>query len=180
MPTIGKRVRDVMQALLTDATYGLNAKLTARASDYGITDATPYLINFNATGKHFWLGNLSAQQIIDTDDPVFPILTLYVNGATSQNLERPRLFAGSLTAGITIYLSEIRGNAPHDFETPCDLYEDAMTEVFNANGYPISAVFENEGIAYNGGMTIQRAAPQYGGENWIQAIRFTFSYGVFV
>src|SRR6185437_5355716 len=87
----------------------------------------------------------------------------------------PSEFSGAVGVVMDVYHSFETSDPPVDAETPGDMIEDGMFEIFNG---PNSLPLLSGNIVYNHFMSAARSPVSFGGDNWLQLIRFSaqFSY----
>lgn len=169
-PQISRAARTRIQARLADVATGFNPYLVAAMADASL--ATPIgwklPINFGAPSFNFFQADLTADELDETTNVTYPVITLFATGLVEQNLEKFRLFSGAVTFGLNVFLSWKSGRALPDFETAIDCVEEALLRTFN--GSPVSAWATDDQLVYNGEISCQRSGLSKATENWYQAL----------
>lgn len=164
MSQIGKRVRDAVRSVLSDATNGFNANLAAIAATYGVTAFT---VNWTATSLNFFQSNIDPNSLDEANVVEHqPTVLLYTVAGSSLTRTKPAQFSGDVTVNVDFWIGYSKGSLPHDTESMADAIEDAIVTALQ---HPSAAW--PEVVCQTGNFRADRAPVFMAGEHWRQLIR---------
>src|SRR6266566_4844235 len=144
-------VNDNLYSLLTHATHGYNASITAVAGRYGI-DATKYAIDWTP-GKQFFWGDITPDDMDSTTSHAhFLWASLWTESAEDQHYIKFEEFSGVVIANLQFVFSWRNTRATVDFETPQNAVADAVIHTLNdphVTGWDAP-------VAYNGRISVRK------------------------
>lgn len=171
MPQISKKVRDAARLLMADATIGINPKIAALISTYGVP---AFSFDFTSTSINVIQGSVLADDIEQTSEYIAPYLILrslssadYTGTARTKGL----IFSGEVVMQFEYILEFASSAVQPDSESLGDLIEDVMYQTLQS--IPGQQFLNGYSVLFPGAMQLQRQQVIQAGENWRQSIIFT-------
>jgi len=162
---------------LADATFGLNAAMTALLANhpeyYDLT-AIP-AIDF-ADENQVQRAWVDPNDYYNTGNPSDIAVFVHCNGTLDQKTIKGFYdFSGSVAVVIDFFLTDSEEGIPCHLQARVNLINDAMYKVFGADRF---APLQQAGVLLNGGIQCVRSKPVIADRNWFQALTCTLPFRV--
>lgn len=174
MSQISKKVRDAVRSRLSDSTNGFNAKLSAVASQYGLT---PFTVDWTTSSKQLFEARAHPSDLEKSTPSKYPLVTLYVLRARNTRENKPQLFSGFIDVVLDFHVTA-RGVVASALKTLQDT-ADAIEDAVFASLDPFSWTGAyTPPVALVGGPDLEREPVEMDGENWRQTLSFMLTFQV--
>lgn len=172
MPQISKYVRDALKNQLSAANTGLNGRLAALWTPYGIAQDDQWSVDWSADSTNFLFGRPTIQAVQQSSVLSFPFVAIDTLRSQHTNRVKFGTFAGPIQAVIDVHHSWGQEAVLQDFASLVDATEDAMVGCLNDQ----SAQFWPGSLLWNGNVALQRGPLAFGGRNWLQTVSFLCTF----
>lgn len=171
MPQIRKTVRDAMLSVLSASGTGLNARIAALATSYGIT---AFSIDWTAGSKSFFFGYLDPESAnLSQLEMQGVCCAIYTSDVSNTHDEKPRTFSGQVMAHLVFYIINRDGIELNDVESLGDAIEDAVISCFEnpTANWPVAVTFTGQ---YQGSF----GPIEFTGDGWQRVLPMQFIFEV--
>jgi hypothetical protein len=179
VPVINRPIADAVTVAIydrmQDATYGWNALVNVLAPYYALDPDLYQVEDFSSDGFQWFTGSVSPEDIFDSSQLQYPLLVLAVIDAKHGGSKRTKfsLFSGNVALELSVTVTWPDERARHDFDTPANLVEQILFQMFNSHFPSWSA---GEGLGWDGELVVRRGAVIQSAENWSQQLIATFGF----
>jgi hypothetical protein len=174
MADLCRVVRYAIQARLSDAAMGFNAKYAAIQDSYQTPDIA---IDWSADSINFGWGPVPIDLIEETSPLRYPLLAIMADRGQQdppQQRIKYKQFSGKIQANVWVHLSW-EDEQVTDFETWPEAVIDAMYSSINDPTLPNKW---GTGVLYNGDLNFVKGPIVMAGRNWRRTIAFPSTFTV--